>query len=160
MYQASQSTTSIAGPANRTLMPAPTRKSSTSPVSLETHSAFISQTAGPDIPESKGPRLLTQQSRQPRHPPDNDSGTSTPTNTAAKRWQNGKAVCQVQGGKKPPPPGLPIQQGQPEEETSRMIMIMPSVIEVAPPPPVVKERPVLNDEGDDDVGDTVEVDLS
>ncbi|KAF9061597.1 hypothetical protein BDP27DRAFT_1394210 [Rhodocollybia butyracea] len=175
MSQASQSTTSVAGRANRASMPATSSQILYFPT-------FINQPAGPDIPESEEPSSAhptTTTSTSPPAPqstmsPDNDSGTSTSTNTAGKRKSRSGTMNREfrfppsptaspeavpgPGGKKSPPPGLPIQQGQLEEETSRMIT--PSAIEVPPPPPVEKERSAPNDEGDDDVGDTVEVDLS
>lgn len=75
----------------------------------------------------------------------------------------------TQAGKKSPPTALPVQQHQGDEaedgeenpSTQGSRVITPSAIEVPPPPPVEKERSIgSNDDGDDDVGPTVEVDLS
>jgi len=67
-------------------------------------------------------------------------------------------------GEKLPPAALPVEQSEEELETTTRV-ITPSAIEVPPPPPVEKEGLAAghsgntNDEGDDDVGDTVEVNL-
>ncbi|KAF5376155.1 hypothetical protein D9757_009312 [Collybiopsis confluens] len=71
--------------------------------------------------------------------------------------------------RKSPPAALPVQAGGVDlDEEARLAqsakMITPSAIEVPPPPPVEKERSAgsasNHDDGDDEVGDTVEVDLS
>ncbi len=57
-----------------------------------------------------------------------------------------------------PPPILRGELGRQEEKSGVMT---PSSIEVPPPPPVEKERSTTSvDETEDDVGPTVEVDLS
>lgn len=58
-----------------------------------------------------------------------------------------------------PPPALPSQGDELERGKA---VITPSNIEVPPPPPVEKEGSTSNvvDEGEDDVGDTVDIPLN
>lgn len=62
---------------------------------------------------------------------------------------------------KPIPLPLP-HEAEVGEDMPPVSIITPSSVEVPPPPPVEKEssrRPVVVDEGDEDVGETVEIDL-
>ncbi|KAJ4477439.1 hypothetical protein J3R30DRAFT_219362 [Lentinula aciculospora] len=182
MSQASQSASSISARTNRASLPAPARKSSTSPpmpVTPETHSAFVNQPSlASPIPEEEAPSSAESSSPRPTSPTLNDSGTSTPTATKRKsrsgtmnrdfRFPPNAETTEAASARKSPPAALPVQQGQLDDEGEQTArMITPSAIEVPPPPPVEKERSTgslgsqqSNDEGDDEVGDTVEVDLS
>lgn len=121
-------------------------------------------------------------------PPLDDSGRSTPTTVAAKRKSRTGTMNRdfrfppqsptaspvttqaAPSERKSPPAALPVQSGGVDlDEEARMQssarMITPSAIEVPPPPPVEKERSTgssgsHHDDADDEVGDTVEVDLS
>ncbi|GAV99624.1 chitin biosynthesis protein [Lentinula edodes] len=191
MSQASHSTSSLAARTNRASLPAPARKSPTSPnmpATPETHSAFVNQpnTLGSPIPEEEASSNAESTSPPSRESSasssQDDSGTSTPTATKRKsrsgtmnrdfRFPPSNATpeaAEVVPARKSPPPALPVhQQGLTDDEGEQTAkMITPSAIEVPPPPPVEKERSTgslgshqSNDEGDDEVGDTVEVDLN
>ncbi|KAJ3839709.1 fibronectin type III/BRCA1 domain-containing protein [Lentinula raphanica] len=187
MSQASQSSTSLAARNNRASLPAPARKSPTSPtmpVTPESHSAFVNQptTLSSPIAEEESPSMAG--SRSPpstTSPPNDDSGTSTPT--ASKRKSRSgtmnrdfrfppnatSGTSEAVPSKQSPPGSLSVeQQDQIDDEGQQTAkMITPSAIEVPPPPPVEKERSTgslgsrqSTDDGDDEVGDTVEVDLN
>ncbi|KAJ3787750.1 fibronectin type III/BRCA1 domain-containing protein [Lentinula aff. detonsa] len=184
MSQASQSTSSLAARTNRASLPAPARKSptfTTMPATPESHSAFVNQpnSLGSPIAEEESPSKAESTPPSTTSPSLDDSGASTPTATKRKSrsgtmnrdFRFPPNATETGAARKSPPAALPVkQQGQVDDEgegEQTAKMITPSAIEVPPPPPVEKERSTgslgsrhSNDEGDDDVGDTVEVDLS
>ncbi|KAK0207107.1 hypothetical protein DFS33DRAFT_1256744 [Desarmillaria ectypa] len=143
---------------NRASMPVVARASTTSPPS--THSSFANQPA----PEEAAEEVPIQ-----AHPPTTDVSTrrKSRSGTMNREFKFPSPVssptaperASVPAGNSPPSV-LRGELGRQEEEPEPGVMT-PSSIEVPPPPPVEKERSTNSvDETEDDVGPTVEVDLS
>ncbi|PBK63447.1 hypothetical protein ARMSODRAFT_963049 [Armillaria solidipes] len=145
---------------NRASMPVVPRVSSTSPPS--THSPFVNQPAFEPTPEETAEEAPAQ-----ALPPTTDVSTrrKSRSGTMNREFKFPSPVSSPTAPERAsgpagnsPPPILRGELGRQEEKSGVMT---PSSIEVPPPPPVEKERSTTSvDETEDDVGPTVEVDLS
>ncbi|KAI6152523.1 hypothetical protein BKA82DRAFT_4111899 [Pisolithus tinctorius] len=166
---------------NRSSMPAPPRSTNGTPPSNSQKKTFEPTPEDPEAeteaasehgvavaaatPQSRrsaskqrndGSKLQVPQSQQP--PQRVASPPSLPSSPplAPKQQQQQRPHPQ-----KPIPLPLP-HEAEVGEDMPPVSIITPSSVEVPPPPPVEKEssrRPVVVDEGDEDVGETVEIDL-
>ena len=147
------------GTGNRASMPAPSRTNTQSPQS----------SLPPSSPES---RARTSRFEATMEEDGETEGGISEHDAEHKRNSRGEMnrefrfpvtrtsepVAQAQGGRKPAPRELDSTQlAQP---ASAKAVVTPSSIEVPPPPPVEKERSQSSvEDGEDDVGDTVDIPL-
>ncbi|KAI6046833.1 hypothetical protein EDC04DRAFT_2627723 [Pisolithus marmoratus] len=149
---------------NRSSMPAPPRSSNGTPPSTSQKKSFEPTPEDPEAEtEAASEHAATQHSKrsasvtETRH---RSNGTMDRNFKFPPSQQPPQRVSSPPSQPSSPPP-VPKQQQQVEDMHSVSSTITPSSVEVPPPPPVEKEtrRPVVVDSGDEDVGETVEIDL-
>ncbi|THU90402.1 hypothetical protein K435DRAFT_728390 [Dendrothele bispora CBS 962.96] len=167
-----QAVRSPTSPSNRASMPAPARHSSTSPPAV--HSPFVNQPSSPTpetIPEEPSNRSPNGSSTNLNADETEEIGLERSDSKTRKRRSGtmnkefkfpsaASSPVVPQTDTVPPVPPVRVDKVTEEAQTSARV-ITPSSIEVPPPPPVEKEKSASSslDDGEDDVGDTVEIEL-
>ncbi|KAF5364113.1 hypothetical protein D9756_000087 [Leucocoprinus leucothites] len=157
-----------ASAANRASMPAPSRNAASSPPQQsdtgDSPSTVRFETPQ-EVDETAADEELQKQQRSP--PPVGPSSSSPPpkssmeahrrSSSMKRDWKFPTATSPESGSPKSPEGESQKAKGHVAQES----VISPSSIEVPPPPPVEKERSTSTvDDGEEDVGDTVEVPLN
>ncbi|KAF5366186.1 hypothetical protein D9758_005671 [Tetrapyrgos nigripes] len=152
-------------PSNRASMPPPARQPSASPPT--SHSPFVNQPpAAETIPEEPSPRRdssgsLDSESEEVKLERSDSATRKRRSGTMNKDFKfpsplNSPVITA------PPVPSIAVDKAnEASQSQSSAPVITPSSIEVPPPPPVEKEKSTSSslDDAEDDVGDTVEIEL-
>ncbi|TFK47016.1 hypothetical protein OE88DRAFT_1666830 [Heliocybe sulcata] len=154
---------------NRASMPAPTRSQSHQSIPAETRpieptpeeptEEDVGEYQEPERTDGKTPKSAKRRTRHGtmdrafKFPPEEEEGPeSSPAREA--RIQDGGATQNQDEGATPPP-----EVKEEERKIPAVHVVAPSTVEVPPPPPVEKEKPAVSEEGEEEVGETEEIEL-
>ncbi|KAG6841282.1 hypothetical protein C0991_012452 [Blastosporella zonata] len=155
---------------NRASMPPPSRTADVPPSQT---SPFINQSGSPPAP-AKAPPFEPTPEESADDTEEVQLERSSSTDSAKRKARNGSmnrdfkfptpvSSPVIPTGERREVPALPEEPESPAVEAHPSTVITSSSIEVPPPPPVEKERSVSSislSEGEDDVGDTVDIPLN